>query len=85
MHLLYFCRYALWNYITAPFLFSEPSFKTRELEDHTENGETWRVLEVTFPDNIHTHNKVQKFLFDDKFMLRRLDYQPDVLGGAAAS
>lgn len=85
MHILYFCGYAIWNYITSPFLFAQPGFVTRELDEHTENGETWRVLEVTFPDNIPTHNKVQKFMFDDKFMLRRLDYQPDVLGGAPAS
>ncbi|GIJ91146.1 hypothetical protein Asppvi_010111 [Aspergillus pseudoviridinutans] len=85
MHFLYFVGYALWNYLTAPFLFNWPGFLTRELENHVENGETWRVLEVTFPDDIPTHNKIQRFYYDNKFMLRRLDYAPVVLGGGNAS
>jgi hypothetical protein len=83
-HLLYFTGYAVWGYLTAPFLFTQPGFKTRELEDWHENGETWRVLEVVFPDDIPTHNRVQQFMFDEKFMLRRLDYAPEVLGSSAA-
>jgi hypothetical protein len=43
MHLLYFVGYALWDYLTAPFLFKWPGFKTRELETHVEDGETWHV------------------------------------------
>jgi hypothetical protein len=85
MHLLYFVGYAIWNYLTAPFLFKWPGFKTRQLENHVENGETWHVLEVIFPDDIPTHNKIQRFYYDNKFMLRRLDYAPEVLGGPIAS
>ena len=49
-----------------------------------EGGETWRVLEVIYPDGISAHTKVQKLYFDDGFMLKRLDYVTDVLGGVAA-
>lgn len=82
--LLYFAGYAIWGYLTAPFLFTQPGFKTRELEESDENGETWRVLEVTFPDDIPTHNRIQLFSFDRNFLLRRLEYAPDVLGGMPA-
>lgn len=85
MHLLYFTGYAMWNYLTAPFSFTLPGFSTRELKDHNENGETWRVLEVTYPDDIPTHNKIQRFYYDEQFMLRRLDYEPEVLFGASAT
>jgi len=39
---------------------------------------------VTYPDNVPAHTKVQKLYFGDDFMLRRLDYTTDVLGGVAA-
>ena len=42
------------------------------------------MLEVIYPDGILAHTKVQKLYFDDGFMLKRLDYVTDVLGGVAA-
>ena len=39
---------------------------------------------VTYPDDVPAHTKVQKLYFGDDFMLRRLDYVTDVLGGVAA-
>ena len=59
-------------------------FATRELEAHVEGRNTWRVLEVTYPDDVPAHTKVQQLYFGDDFMLRRLDYLTDVLGGVAA-
>jgi hypothetical protein len=84
LHLTYFLGYAVWNYLTTPFLFARKGFATRELEAHVEGREPWRVLEVTYPDDVPAHTKVQKLYFDDDFMPRRLDYVTDVLGGVAA-
>jgi hypothetical protein len=84
LHLTYFVGYAMWNYLATPFCFTMPGFVTRELDSHTENGQIWRVLEVTFPDSVPTHCKVQKFYYDDNFMLRRMDYTADVVKGAAS-
>ena len=39
---------------------------------------------MTYPDDVPAHTKVQKLYFGDDFMLRRLDYVTDVLGGVAA-
>ena len=50
-----------------------------DLEDPT--AAKPRVLDVTYPDNMHTHCKVQKYYFDSKYVLRRLDYTADVTGG----
>src|SRR5882672_9409657 len=49
LHRLYFTSYALWNYLTIPFLLTEPGFACAEGEPHQENGDTWRTLDVRFP------------------------------------
>src|SRR3979490_513797 len=71
LHLNYFLGYAVWNYLTTPFLFARTGFATRELEAHVEGRETWRVLEGTYPDDVPAHTQVQKLYFGDAFMLRR--------------
>ncbi|MEY4575766.1 MAG: hypothetical protein RL701_469 [Pseudomonadota bacterium] len=71
---LYFTSYALWNYLTTPFLFGERSFESEEVEPHHENGQTWRRLRVRFPAHIPTHSQAQTLYFNDKGLLQRLDY-----------
>jgi hypothetical protein len=84
LHLTYFLGYALWNYLTVPFLLTRHGFEIQELESHSESGELWRVMEVTYPDHIPAHCAVQRLYFDEEGMLKRLDYVTDVLGGVAA-
>ena len=48
----YFNGYALWTYLTTPFLFALPGFAVDEIQPWQENGETWRGLRVTFPPEI---------------------------------
>lgn len=74
----YFTSYAVWNYLTTPFLFTYPGVETREIEPWQEDGQTWRRLRVHFSNTIVTHNPEQIFYYDTDFMLRRLDYQPEV-------
>lgn len=63
------------------FLFTLPGVRTREIEPWSEVGETWRGLEVQFPDEIATHSSVQTYYFDANTGLqRRMDYAPDVNG-----
>lgn len=76
LHLLTFGGYAFHNYLTFPFHLRWPGFQSREVDPHQENGETWRVLEVSFPDSYPAHSRIQWFYFDKNFMLRRLDYAP---------
>ncbi|GAA4263677.1 hypothetical protein [Dactylosporangium darangshiense] len=74
----YFLGYAMWNYLTTPFLFTFPGVRTREIQPWEESGQTWRRLHVTFPENIATHTAQQVFYYDSASMLRRLDYTVDV-------
>ncbi|WP_321954951.1 hypothetical protein [Paraburkholderia bannensis] len=82
LHTLYFSGYALWTYLTTPFLFNAPGFQTEELPEWSENGETWRRLKVVFPERITTHGREQLFYFGPDGLLRRHDYTVDVMGGA---
>ncbi len=80
----YFISYATWIYLLEPLLFTLPGVETRELEHWSEDGETWRRLEVTFPDTISSHSKVQTYYFDATTGLqRRMDYDVEVNGWAA--
>ncbi len=85
LHLSYFSGYAMWTYLTTPFLFKMPGFQTEEIEPWDENGETWRRLRVTFPPDIHSHSRLQVFYFDASGLLRRHDYSVDVIGGTASA
>ena len=82
LHAAYFAGYAMWTYLTEPFTFAEPGFCTVELEPWEEDGETWRRLQVSFPERIATHNRVQTYYIDAQGLIRRHDYRPDVLGPA---
>lgn len=80
MQLAYFAGTANWNYFTEPFLFTAPGVVAREIEPWKEGDETWRRLAVTFPPNLPNHNPQQTFYYDDRYLLRRMDYSPDVTG-----
>ena len=56
LDILYFGTYAMWTYISAPFVFAREGFRVRELDPWDENGARWRRLAVTFPAGIHTHS-----------------------------
>ncbi len=62
LHLTYFLGCAIWNYLTVPFPLIGSCFATQELEDHAEVGETWRVLEVTYPDDVPAHESAEAVL-----------------------
>ena len=82
LHAAYFDAYAVWTYLTQPFLYTYPGFTVDEVEPWEEDGEIWRRLKVTFPDNIASHTREQVSYFGPDGLLRRHDYAVDVLGGA---
>ena len=80
IQLAYFTSAATWNYLTAPFVFTYPGVSAAEIEPWDEHGALWRRLAVSFGPGIANHNAHQTFYYDDEFMLRRMDYSPDVTG-----
>jgi hypothetical protein len=81
----YFNGYALWTYLTTPFLFALPGFVVDEIQPWRENSERWRGLRLTFPPDIASHSKTQDFYFGSDFLLRRHDYHVEASGGFAAA
>ena len=84
LHLAYFVGEALWTYLNTPFLFTWPGFATEEVSPIEVDGETWRRLRVTFPDDIKSHTRQQIFCFGPDGLLRRHDFTIDVNAGAPA-
>lgn len=74
----YFRCYATWLYLVEPFVFRFPGTTSNEIAGHSEHGEHWRGLRVTFPPEVDSHNQTQLYYFDDAFHLRRTDLQPEV-------
>lgn len=82
LHVAYFDSYALWTYLTIPFLYTYPGFVTEELPIWQEDGEVWRPLRAVFPDNVASHTREQISYFGKDGLLRRHEYIVDIMGGA---
>jgi len=80
VHLAYFVGEAQWTYVNMPFLATLPGFGTEEIDPIEADGETWRRLEVTFPDHIKSHSRKQVLCFGPDGLLRRHDFAIDLLG-----
>jgi hypothetical protein len=85
LHRAYFNGYAMWTYLTTPFLLAEDGVQVEETEAWPEGAETWRVLRAYFPGSIGTHSGIQDFFFGEDLMLRRHDYSVNVAGGFGAA
>lgn len=80
---VYFAGYAMWCYITTPYLLTRDDVRTAEGPPWQEGGETWRTLNVDFPPGIDTHSPRQIYYFDAQGLLRRHDYVALVVGRLA--
>jgi hypothetical protein len=85
LHRAYFNGYALWTYLTTPFLLVMDGVRVEETEAWREGEETWRVLRAYFSGSIETHSLIQDFFFGEDLMLRRHDYNVNIAGGFGAS
>lgn len=83
LDILYFATYALWNYVSTPFVFARDEYEVTELNPWSENGEQYRRLAVTFPPAVHTHSCDQVFYIDANGLIRRHDYTAEPIGGWA--
>src|SRR3989442_12473412 len=81
LQLAYFVGTAMWTYLTQPFTFALPGFKTRELEPWDEDTQRWRRLRVTWPSHLATHSTEQTLYFDADGLLARHDYDVEISGG----
>ena len=85
LHRAYFNGYAMWTYLTTPFLLALPGVSVSDIAPIQEDGEEWVGLQANFPAEIATHCPAQEFYFGPDRLLRRHDYRVDVAGGFAAA
>ena len=84
LHIAYFSGYAMWNYLTTPFVFAGEGFAVEELPPCRDAGEERRRLKVIFPRAIATHCREQVFYVDDNDLITRMDYVADARDEDAA-
>jgi hypothetical protein len=80
LHRAYFNGYALWTYLTTPFLLTMPGVTARAIDPVEQDGEKLTGLQAHFPPELATHSAVQEFFFGEDHLLRRHDYRVDVAG-----
>lgn len=80
----HFNGYALWTYLTSPFLLALPGFTVSELDPIEDDGRTLTGLQVTFPAGIVSHSTLQEFYFGPDLLLARHDYRVEIAGSFSA-
>jgi hypothetical protein len=80
----YFNGYALWTYLTSPFLLALPGISVRELEPVEEDGVELIGFQVQFGRDFASHSTLQEFYFGPDLLLARHDYRVDIAGGFPA-
>jgi hypothetical protein len=83
LDILYFATYAIWTYVSTPFVFAREDYRVVELDPWVEKGERWRRVAVTFPEHVHTHCREQVFYIDADGLIRRHDYTAELIAGWA--
>ena len=81
LQLAYFVGTAMWTYLTQPFTFALPGFKTTELDPWQEDGQQWRRPHVIWPSNLATHSTEQTLYVGGDGLIRRHDYNVEISGG----
>lgn len=76
----YFSGYAMWCYLTLPFLLMRRGVSIERFEQAPGGGV---ILTAGFPDFLPAHSPTQKFYFDPSGRLVRHDYTAEVVGGWA--
>ncbi|MGZ8747866.1 MAG: hypothetical protein ACXWZ2_12825 [Mycobacterium sp.] len=80
----YFNGYALWTYLTSPFLVALPGFTVRELDSIEDDGRILTGLQLTVPDGFVSHSTLQEFYFGPDLLLARHDYRVEIAGSFSA-
>ena len=84
LDILYFAAYAIWTYVSTPFVFTREGYQVVELDPWVEGSDHLRRLAVRFPEHVHTHSRDQVFYVDAQSgLIRRHDYTAEPIGSWA--
>lgn len=84
LDMLYFAGYALWNYLSFPFVLAQPGVTVTVAPVRPGGAATVR-LDARFDPDIPTHSPQQRFWLDAQGYLLRHDYTADVIGRLATA
>ncbi|HEY2042696.1 MAG TPA: hypothetical protein VGH11_08470 [Jatrophihabitans sp.] len=74
----YFVGYAMSNYMSHPYRLTRPEFYVQRGEDWRGDNQIWRRLQVEYPSGFDSHCHRETFYIDERGLIRRHDYLPDV-------
>ena len=74
----------MWNYLVFPWVLARAGYAGAELLARQEMREWWRVLSVTWPEDVPAHDRVQQFCFGEVRLSERFDYFADMFQSAAS-
>jgi hypothetical protein len=57
LQVAYFSGEAMWSYLNIPFLEEQPGFEAEEITPIQVDGESWRRLKVSLPENVRGHTR----------------------------
>lgn len=77
----YFSGYAIWGYMTTPFLLLHDGVEVTVAS--APGSDEYTKLAVKFPQTLPVHSACQDFYFDKEHHLHRLDYTAEVVGSWA--
>lgn len=83
LDILYFAAYAVWTYVSVPFVLERQDYEVSEIEPWVAEGERWRRIAVRFPEPVHTHSRDQVFYLDERGLIFRHDYTAEPIGAWA--
>lgn len=75
MQVAHVTGYTMWTYLSEPQHLTMPGVQVVE-----DGGQSWRRLQVRYPADVVTHGAVQTIYVDDEGLIRRRDFNIDVLG-----
>ena len=85
LHRAYFNGYALWTYMTAPFLLAVDGFEVREIAPGARAPRSGADCGRRFPAVIASHSAEQDFYFGPDMLIRRHDYRVEIAGNFPAA
>ncbi|MFE4628753.1 hypothetical protein [Streptomyces mirabilis] len=85
LHAIYFGGYALWTYLTLPFVLTRPGFVVDEIAPWQDEDQELRRLRVQFPADIATHSTEQVLYLNEAGLIVRHDYTAAITGGGAGA
>jgi len=80
LQLAFFAGCAMWTYLNTPFVLAWKGVECDDAGSWEEDGETWRKVNVHYPESLEVFSKAQAIYVGPDNLVRRLDYDVEIAG-----